>query len=148
MKIAIGCDHRGVDHKNLIIDELVTLGHELIDCGRDGSALADYPDPAFAVGNNIAEKKCDCGVLICGSGIGVSIASNKVQGVRAALCWTVEMSKTTRQHNDSNVICFSGDYSSPGQALEMTLAWLDSDFEGGRHSRRVQKIIDFETGSK
>jgi len=144
MKIAIGCDHRGVDHKLMIISELKELGHEIVDCGCDGSASADYPDPAFAVGNNVAEEKCARGILICGSGIGVSIAANKVKGVRAAFCWTVEMSKTTRQHNDSNVICFSGDYTSPEAALEMVLCWLGSDFEGGRHGRRVQKIIDFE----
>ena len=144
MKIAIGCDHRGVDHKIMIINKLTELGHEMTDCGCDGSASADYPDPAFAVGNNVADGKCARGILICGSGIGVSIAANKVKGVRAALCWTVEMSKTTRQHNDSNVICFSGDYTSPEDALAMVLCWLSSDFEGGRHGRRVQKIIDFE----
>lgn len=144
MKIAIGSDHRGFPHKTQIIEALEADGHELVDCGCDSEESADYPDAAFAVGYAVVAEEAELGVLICGSGIGVSIAANKVPGVRAALCWTEGMAATTRQHNDSNVICFSGDQTTPDEALAMTRVWLSSDFEGGRHARRVQKIIDFE----
>jgi ribose 5-phosphate isomerase B len=144
MKIAIGSDHRGFGHKEHIVEALLDAGHEIIDCGCDSEDSADYPDPAFAVGYAVAAEEVERGVLICGSGIGVSIAANKVPGVRAALCWTEAMAGTTRRHNDSNVICFSAVNTTPEEAEAMTRIWLATDFEGGRHARRVQKIIDFE----
>jgi ribose 5-phosphate isomerase B len=144
MKIAIGSDHRGFQHKAEIIADLQAAGHELIDMGCFDTQSADYPDPAFAVGRAVAAGDAQRGVLICGSGIGVSIAANKVKGVRAALCWTPAMAATTRQHNNSNVICFSADNTDIAGAVEMTGIWLASEFEGGRHARRVDKIIDFE----
>ena len=147
MMIAIGSDHRGFGHKDHLMAALEAAGHEVIDCGCDSTESADYPDAAFAVGYAVAADEADRGVLICGSGICVSIAANKVPGVRAALCWTEEMAGTTRRHNDSNVICFSAEATSPEEALAMTRRWLATDFEGGRHALRVQKIIDFEQES-
>lgn len=144
MRIAIGSDHRGYPHKERIADALTDEGHEVVDCGCDSTESADYPDPAFAVGYAVAAGETELGVLICGSGIGVSIAANKVPGVRAALCWNEGMAATTRQHNDSNVICFSGDQTSEDEALALTRVWLAAEFEGGRHARRVDKIVAFE----
>lgn len=146
MIIAIGSDHRGFGHKTEVSRVLSEAGHRISDMGCDDTQSADYPDAAFAVGRAVASGQADRGVLICGSGIGVSIAANKVKGVRAALCWTVAMAETTRQHNNSNVICFSGDITTIPDAVEMTRHWLDAEFEGGRHARRVDKIIAFENG--
>jgi len=112
MRIAIGNDHRGLVHKRALIRLLEDRGLAVADLGCDDAGSADYPDHALAVGEAVAAGEADLGVLICGSGIGVSIAANKVPGVRAALCMNDEMAATTRRHNDSNVICFSGDHTS------------------------------------
>ncbi len=144
MRIAIGSDHRGREMRAALTSALTADGHEVVDCGSDGDGPADYPDPAFAVGAKVAGGDCARGVLICGSGVGVSIAANKVRGVRAALCWTEAMAEATRRHNDSNVLCLSGDATAPDLALAMARRWLATDFEGGRHARRVQKILDYE----
>jgi RpiB/LacA/LacB family sugar-phosphate isomerase len=144
MKIALGCDHRGFPHKTFLMKALLARGVEVRDMGCMGTDSADYPDPAFAVGELVAAGEADAGVLICGSGIGVSIAANKVKGVRASLCFTDDQARTTRQHNDSNVLCLSGDGLEPEAALMVFDAWLASDFEGGRHGRRVDKIIAYE----
>jgi len=144
MRIAIGNDHRGYDHKTALTAWLADAGHTVLDQGCGDVDSADYPDHALAVGRAVAEGEADLGVLICGSGIGVSIAANKVKGVRAALCCNDAMAATTRRHNDSNVICFSGDHTSIDAALRMLELWLDSEFEGGRHGRRVDKIVDIE----
>ena len=144
MKIALGSDHRGYEHKTLLIDTLLSRGVEIEDLGCHSEDSADYPDPAFAVGELVASGQADAGVLICGSGIGVSIAANKVKGVRASLCFTPDQARTTRQHNDSNVLCLSGDGLDPEAALIIFDAWLASEFEGGRHGRRVDKITAYE----
>ncbi len=144
MKIAIGNDHRGYTHKVALTLLLERGGHEVLDKGCDDCASADYPDHALAVGEAVAAGGADLGVLICGSGIGVSIVANKVPGVRAALCCNDEMAATTRRHNDSNVICFSGDQTPIADAERMLGLWLASSFEGGRHARRVDKILAFE----
>ena len=144
MKIALGSDHRGFHHKALLIESLHGRGIETLDQGCPSVDSADYPDPAFAVGELVASGAVDAGVLICGSGIGVSIAANKVKGVRASLCFTPDQARTTRQHNDSNVLCLSGDAIEPEQALVLLDAWLASEFEGGRHGRRVDKIAAYE----
>jgi len=145
MRIAIGNDHRGYAHKIALSRLLERRGHEVLDfgCGDDGPA--DYPDHALAVGEAVADGDADLGVLICGSGIGVSIAANKVPGVRAALCCNDDMAATTRRHNDSNVLCLSGDHTSVADAERRLELWLDSTFEGGRHARRVEKILAYET---
>lgn len=144
MKIALGSDHRGFAHKSLLLEILAGRGIETVDLGCHDTGSADYPDPAFAVGELVAAGRVDSGVLICGSGIGVSIAANKVAGVRASLCFTPEQARTTRQHNDSNVLCLSGDALEPEMALVVFEAWAEAAFEGGRHGARVAKITEYE----
>jgi ribose 5-phosphate isomerase B len=118
--------------------------HVLSDFGCPGPDSADYPDHALAVGEAVATGEADLGILICGSGIGVSIAANKVRGIRASLCFTPDQARMTRRHNDSNVLCLSGDALDPDHAVEVARAWLATDFEGGRHARRVDKITAYE----
>ena len=144
MKIALGSDHRGFAHKTLLCDTLRGRGVKVEDCGCSSESSADYPDAAFAVAEQVARGQADAGILICGSGIGMSIAANKVRGVRASLCFTPDQARTTRQHNDSNVLCLSGDALEPVSALVLMESWLAADFEGGRHGRRVDKITDYE----
>jgi ribose 5-phosphate isomerase B len=144
VKIAVGSDHRGYAHKTTLLHDLEAAGHTTVDCGCPGPDAADYPDAALAVARQIADGAADLGILICGSGIGMSIAANKVAGVRASLCCDLEAARTTRAHNDSNVLCLSGDRVSPDQAVGLARAWLDTEFEGGRHGRRVDKITAYE----
>ena len=144
MKIAIGSDHRGFTHKAALTELLTAAGHEVVDCGCLSTESADYPDAALEVAGCVAGGEARRGVLICGSGIGVSIAANKVGGIRASLCFDVDAAKMTRQHNDSNVLCMSGDRVDPAAAGEMVTAWLATEFEGGRHARRVDKITEYE----
>ncbi len=142
--ISIGSDHRGVDHKELISQYLRDQGYEVKDFGCHGPESADYTDAALPAAEMVGQGKAVAGILICGSGIGMSIAANKVLGVRASLCFTEEQAQTTRQHNDSNILCLSGDGVDTDTALKLTAAWLGSEFEGGRHARRVNKFIDWE----
>ncbi|MEZ4387668.1 MAG: ribose 5-phosphate isomerase B [Candidatus Krumholzibacteriia bacterium] len=144
MNIAIGNDHRGYAHKAAIEAHLATLGHRVIDCGCDGPESADYPDHAVAVGERVADGRADLGILICGSGIGVSIAANKVRGVRASLCCDREAAAATRRHNDSNVLCLGGDRTTVREAVALVDAYLAAGFDGGRHARRVDKITGYE----
>jgi ribose 5-phosphate isomerase B len=144
MKFAIGSDHRGFAHKALITAALQAEGIEVEDFGCPGEESADYPDAALPAGEMVASGAAVGGVLICGSGIGMSIAANKVKGIRASLCFTENQARTTRQHNDSNMICLSGDAVDPPAALALTRIWLESVFEGGRHAGRVSKITDYE----
>lgn len=144
MKIAVGSDHRGFAHKATLLRTLAADGHAAVDCGCPGPDAADYPDAALAVARKVADGTVDFGILICGSGIGMSIAANKVAGVRAALCCDLEAARTTRAHNDSNVLCLSGDRVSPAEAVEFARQWLGTEFEGGRHRRRVDKITAYE----
>ncbi len=142
--IALGSDHRGVAHKALVGEFLQSRGYAIKDFGSQGSASADYPDAALPAADMVSRGEAVGGVLICGSGIGMSIAANKVLGVRASLCFTEEQARTTRQHNDSNILCLSGDGIEPETAVKLTAAWLESEFEGGRHARRVNKFIAWE----
>ncbi len=144
MKIAVGSDHRGYFHKQRILESLAENGIEGVDCGCDGPDSADYPDAALRAGELVAGGDVAGGVLICGSGIGMSIAANKVRGVRASLCFTEDQARTTRQHNDSNVLCLSGDGVDEDTAVRLTQAWLGAEFEGGRHARRVEIITAYE----
>ena len=144
MTIAIGSDHRGYPHKERLKEALTASGHELVDCGCEGLEAADYPDAALVVGQRVASGEVEAGILICGSGIGVSIAANKVVGVRASLCGDVDSAAMTRRHNDSNVLCLSGDRTSPEAAVSIAEAYLAAQFEGGRHARRVAKSTDYE----
>ena len=144
MIIAIGSDHRGFTHKNAIKEYLVARGHTVEDFGCHSAESADYTDAALPTAAMVGEGRAEAGVLICGSGIGMSIAANKVRGVRASLCFTEDQARTTRQHNDSNVLCLSGDGVTPDQAVGLLEAWLGAEFEGGRHARRVNKFVDWE----
>jgi ribose 5-phosphate isomerase B len=147
MKIAVGSDHRGFEHKTSILAAVTARGAEGIDCGCPGTESADYPDAALAVATLVTAGDADAGVLICGSGIGMSIAANKVRGIRASLCFTEQQARTTRQHNDSNVLCISGDGVDPATAVRLFAAWLGSEFEGGRHALRVDKIVAWENAN-
>jgi ribose 5-phosphate isomerase B len=145
MKIAIGSDHRGFEVKRRIISLLQRLGHEVLDFGPAGSESVDYPDFAFEVARAVRDARVDRGILICGTGIGMCIAANKVPGVRAAPCHDSITAEMSRRHNDANVLCLSADLLG-GELLDrMVRIWLETEFEGGRHARRVDKIARFET---
>src|SRR5439155_23348274 len=144
MSIAIGSDPRGYDVKRRIRSLLEQIGHEVLDFGADSDESVDYPDFAFQVAQAVAEGRVERGVLVCGTGIGMCIAANKVKGVRAAPCHdsiTVEMS---RRHNDANVLCLSADLLGEELIGRIVRLWLETEFEGGRHARRVEKITRFE----
>ena len=144
MKIAIGSDHRGWSLKERIKKLLAGEGHEILDFGTDSDDPADYPDYAIPVAEKTAAGEVDRGILICGSGIGVSIAANKVKGARAAQVRTVNDAEMTRRHNDSNVLALSEAMGDDEHLDEIIRVWLDTRFEGGRHKRRVDKITDYE----
>lgn len=144
MKMAIGSDHRGFEYKLLLTELLQGRDIEVTDCGCDSLDSADYPVAGLAVGELVGRGLVDAGVVICGSGIGISIAANKVKGVRASLCFTPDQARTTRQHNDSNVLALSGDGIDSDTAVQICTAWLDSEFEGGRHAGRVDLITAYE----
>lgn len=144
MKIAIGCDHGGIDLKQDVIDYLESRGVEILDLGTNSKESVDYPEYGKAVGEAVASKKADLGVLICGTGIGISLAANKVPGIRAAVVSDTFSAKMARAHNNANVLAFGARVVGPGLALELVEAWLDSEFEGGRHERRVNKIMEIE----
>lgn len=139
-KIAIGSDHAGFESKEKAKIELSGLGVEVIDKGTDSLDSVDYPDFGAAVARAVASGEVDRGVLICGSGIGISIAANKVAGARAALCWNEETARLARQHNDANVLCFGGRFVTPELAARMVRVFLETDFAGGRHAERVAKL--------
>jgi RpiB/LacA/LacB family sugar-phosphate isomerase len=145
MKIAVGSDHRGFPLKERLKVMLAAGGHEIIDAGCTSTLPADYPDYAFSVGEMVARGAADRGILICGSGIGMSIAANKVKGVRAALCRTVDDARMTRMHNDSNVLTLSERSLDDPALAELVTVWLTTPFDGGRHQRRVEKINAYES---
>lgn len=140
MKIAIGNDHAGTSFKEELVTFLVNNGHEVINCGTDTDSSVDYPDFAKAVSNLVLEKKADFGVLICGTGIGISIAANKISGIRAALCTNEICARLAREHNNANIIAFGARVTGVDLAKSCLKTFLSAEFEGGRHSRRVNKI--------
>lgn len=144
MKIAIGADHGGVDLKDYLAAYLADEGHDVIDLGTHGHDSVDYPDFAEAVARTVAQGEAERGVIICTSGIGVSITANKVRGIRAAICHNEDAAEFCRRHNDANVICFGQKYDAPYMATKMLDIFLSTDFEGGRHCRRVDKISSIE----
>jgi ribose 5-phosphate isomerase B len=144
MKIAVGSDHRGFEAKKRIVLLLEQLGHEVLDQGTNGPESVDYPDFAIEVAKAVGEKRVDRGILICGTGIGMCIAANKVHGVRAAPCHDSITAEMSRRHNDANILCLSGDLLGEELIDRMVRIWLQTDFEGGRHARRVEKIEHFE----
>jgi len=146
MKIAIGSDHAAFPLKNNLVSHLRKKGYEeILDVGTDTDSLpCDYPDIALKVGELVAQRKADRGVLLCGTGVGMSIAANKMPGVYAAHCHDVETARMSRRHNNSNVLTMGARILSPETAVEILDAWLSTEFEGDRHSRRLSKIADFE----
>lgn len=144
MKIAIGSDHRGFLSKEKVKEYLVGLHHEVVDFGVPTANSADYPDSAFPTAASVASKEADMGILICGTGIGMSIAANKVPGIRAALCHDELTAQMAREHNDANVLCLAADLIGEELARRTVDAWLASEFAGGRHERRIKKITEFE----
>ena len=145
LRVAIGSDHRGFALKQSIVSLLEDMGHQAEDAGCFGSDSVDYPDVAETVASAVGNGQADCGVLICGTGIGMSIAANKVPGVRAALCSDPFSAVMARQHNDANVLCMGGAMIGEWVAQEITKAYLEAGFEGGRHTRRVEKIMRLDS---
>jgi ribose 5-phosphate isomerase B len=143
MLIAIGSDHRGIEYKNFIIRCLSESGLESRDFGTYNAEPVDYPDIAGRVGKAVASGQCSFGILICGTGIGMSIAANKVKGIRAALCTDVFAAERARQHNDANVICLGAERGEAGVKI-MLETFFSTQFEGGRHQRRLDKISEME----
>jgi len=144
LKIAIGSDHRGFSLKERIKGLLAGEGHVIVDVGTHSEDPVDYPDYAIPVAEMTARGEVDRGIVICGSGIGVSIAANKVDGARAALVRTVDDARMTRLHNDSNVLALSEASGADETLGEMIDVWINTKFEGGRHQRRLDKITDYE----
>ena len=144
MKIAIGCDHGGLEHKNAIAEHLKERGFEVDDYGIYEQVSVDYPEIAKKVCGSITSGKNELGILVCGTGIGMSIAANKVKCIRAAACSEHFSAKFTRLHNNSNVLCLGGRVIGVGTAIELADLFVDTEFEGGRHQRRVDMITEIE----
>ena len=144
MRIAIGSDHRGFGVKQKVIELLKRLSQEVVDAGTHGAESVDYPDVASVVAGQVSRGEVDRGILICGTGIGMSIAANKFPGVRAAPCHDDLSAEMSRRHNDLNVLCLSADMLGEKLIDRMVEMWLKTEFEGGRHARRVEKIQQLE----
>lgn len=148
MKITIGCDHKGYQAKNAIIDYLKNKQIVVTDEGTYSEESCDYPDYAYAVAKKVAKNEADFGILICYTGIGMSITANKVKGIRASLVGSVEDAILTREHNNSNILCLSAKNTPINLILEIVDAYLKTDFAGGRHQNRVDKITKVEKDEK
>jgi len=140
LTIAVGADHAGYVLKDRIAEHLAERGVTILDLGTNSGDRVDYPDFGTAVGEAVASGRADLGVAVCGSGLGICMAANKVPGVRAAPVHDVTSARLTRQHNDANVICFGERLIGPEVAIDAVDAWLDAEFEGGRHAGRVAKL--------
>ncbi|OGC77786.1 MAG: ribose 5-phosphate isomerase B [candidate division Zixibacteria bacterium RBG_16_50_21] len=147
MKVALGADHAGYELKEKVKKYLSSKGVETIDMGTNSTESVDYPDFATQVALMVSKREADWGVLVCKSGIGMSIAANKIAGVRAALSHTVEDAQLARGHNDANVLALSGAFTTEEEAKKIIDTWLETKFEGGRHERRVSKIKNLEDKS-
>lgn len=143
-KIAIASDHAGFDEKEKIKSTLTELGVDFVDMGTTTNESVDYPDFAAKVARAVAAGEVDQGLLVCGSGTGMAIAANKVHGVRAAVAWSPEIARLAREHNDANVLSLPARFIEDEVAKEIVKAWLDADFQAGRHERRVEKITELE----
>jgi ribose 5-phosphate isomerase B len=144
MNIVIGSDHRGVEIKRRLLDVIRSMGHQVLDIGTEGAESVDYPDFAYEVAKRVSKGEMERGLLICGTGIGMAMAANKVRGVRAACCQDVLTAEMSRRHNDANVLCLSADLTGEDQMAQMIRIWLETPFEGGRHTRRIEKIAKIE----
>ena len=144
MKIAIGNDHAAVELKNTIRDYVKELGHEVVNFGTDTNDSCNYPEIGARVGHAVVEEGFDCGILICGTGVGISIAANKVKGVRAGVCSDVATAHLIKEHNNANIIAFGARIVGSELAKDIVKAYLDAEFMGGRHQMRVDMISDLE----
>lgn len=140
MRIAIASDHGGFELKEIVKKHLEERGLEVADLGTNSDASVDYPVYGKACGEAVVSGEADCGIVVCGTGIGISIAANKVKGVRCGLCTSVEMAQLTKQHNNANVLALGGRTTPAELALQIVDAWLDTEFEGGRHERRTDML--------
>ncbi len=138
--IPIGADHAGYEMKQRLVEELRKLGYEPLDLGTDGPASTDYSDFAHQVASRVEQHEANRGVLLCGTGLGMSYAANRHPGVRAAVAWSPEIARLAREHNDANVLILPARFVSEAEGVEILRTWLDTEFAGGRHSRRVAKI--------
>ena len=146
MKIVIGSDHRGFEAKKQIKAIVTQLGHECIDVGTNDSNPVDYPDQAYSAAVAVSKKQADMAILACATGLGMCIAANKIKGIRAALCHDELTARISRDHNDANVLCLSGDQIGEVLLRKIVEVWLNTEFSGGRHQRRVKKITAIEEG--
>ncbi len=144
MRVAVGSDHRGVSIRHRVIETLRRLGHEVTDLGTDSTDSVDYPDVASAVAHQVGRGEVDRGILICGTGLGMCIAANKIAGVRAGTCHDDLTAEMSRRHNDLNVLCLSADMLGERLIDRMVEIWMKTEFEGGRHARRLDKITALE----
>lgn len=148
MRIVMGSDHGGYHLKETVRRDLEERGYEVLDCGTHSTDSCDYPDIALAVTSHVNEDADTLGILICGTGIGIGIAANKVPGIRAALCHDTFSAKAARAHNNANVLTMGERVIGPGLAMDIVHAFLNSSFEGGRHERRVNKLTAIEEGAR
>ena len=144
MRISVGSDHRGYKVKSKVIELLNQLGHETVDVGTNSDESVDYPDIAKRVGQQVSDGEVERGILICGTGIGMAITANKYANVRAATCHDEITAEMSRRHNDVNVLCLSGDRLGQRSIDQLVQLWITTEFEGGRHERRIDKISDLE----
>lgn len=146
MKLCLASDHGGFELKNLIVNYLSKKGLDILDLGTDSIDSVDYPDFALKAVDAILNKKADRGIIMCGTGIGISITANRFPGIRAALCWDPFTAKLSRQHNDANILVMGGRIIGPELAKEIVEIWLSTEFDGGRHERRIKKIDEIAKG--
>ena len=147
MKIAVANDHRGLKAVEQIKAIVAQLNHECVDFCSNNDQPIDYPDQAYLAANAVSTKKADRAILVCGTGIGMCIAANKVKDIRAALCYDELNAKISREHNDANVLCLSGDLLGTAALRKIVETWLSTEFRGGRHQRRINKIKAIESGN-
>ncbi|MDY5479216.1 MAG: ribose 5-phosphate isomerase B [Peptostreptococcus porci] len=147
MKIALACDHGGLNLKNAIKNHLEKKGYEVLDFGTDTTDSVDYPDFAYKAAKSVADKESECGILVCGTGIGIGIAANKVKGIRCATLGDTFSARMTKAHNDANMIALGERVTGIGLGLDIVDAYLNSSFEGGRHQSRVDKITEIESNN-
>ncbi len=144
MRVALGSDHAGLDLKERVKKYLVEAGYEIDDVGTMTLDRVDYPDYAVKVADQVSRGEAERGILMCGTGVGVCIVANKIGGIRAAAVWNRDIARLSRQHNDANVLCLPGRHMDPEFALELVGVWMNTDFQGGRHKVRVDKIAALE----
>ena len=148
MKIALAADHGGFERKESIRSHLTEMGYDVQDFGCFSAESVDYPDYAFPAAEAVANGACEFGIVVCTTGVGVSICANKVRGVRCALCSDPEVAALSRRHNDANMLALGAKHVSEEQAMEIVRVWLETPHDGGRHARRVLKITEYERAKK